>query len=251
MAFTGREGVQQARDLGTYSQRWFSLFLDRIPEENTAAEVDFLTTLLPLDQYPLVLDVCCGPGRHSRRLAERGYRVIGVDRDAAAIERARRLDPRSRYHCADVRSLPEFDQPFDAVICMWASFGGFTDAQNEALLANVVSLLRSGGRLVLDLYNADFFQSADPVRERNIDGVRVIERKRVQDGRLFITLEYDDGTSDSFQWRIFSVNELSALMRGLNCRLLEACAGFLPTAPPDPDVPRMQVVFEANRKSGR
>jgi SAM-dependent methyltransferase len=32
-----------------------------------------------------VLDVACGGGRHVRWLAERGYRVTGVDRDAVAL----------------------------------------------------------------------------------------------------------------------------------------------------------------------
>ena len=32
-----------------------------------------------------VLDVACGSGRHVRWLAERGFRVTGVDRDAAAL----------------------------------------------------------------------------------------------------------------------------------------------------------------------
>ena len=32
-----------------------------------------------------VLDVACGSGRHVRWLAERGFRITGVDRDAAAL----------------------------------------------------------------------------------------------------------------------------------------------------------------------
>jgi 2-polyprenyl-3-methyl-5-hydroxy-6-metoxy-1,4-benzoquinol methylase len=33
-----------------------------------------------------VLDVACGSGRHVRWFAERGCRVTGVDRDAAAVQ---------------------------------------------------------------------------------------------------------------------------------------------------------------------
>ena len=245
------ELVRQARDLGTYSQRWFSLFLDGIPEENTVAEVDFLTALLPLDRYPRILDVCCGPARHGRRLSERGYRVTGVDRDAAAIERARRIDSLGQYHCADVRSLPEFDESFDGVICMWASFGGFSDEENEQFLARLAGLLRSGGRLVLDVYNGDFFRDAEPVRERNVDGAGVIERKRLKDGRLYVTLEYEDGASDSFQWRIYTVQELVVLMSRSGCGLVGAYAGFRATGPATSSIPRMQLVFEMDERAGR
>jgi len=36
-----------------------------------------------------VLDLCCGPGRHSLVLAERGLTVTGVDRTEFLLERAR------------------------------------------------------------------------------------------------------------------------------------------------------------------
>ena len=38
-----------------------------------------------------VLDLACGSGRHLRWLAARGWRVTGVDRDAAALEPLRTL----------------------------------------------------------------------------------------------------------------------------------------------------------------
>lgn len=38
-----------------------------------------------LPPAPLVLDLACGIGRHSRLLASRGYRVLAVDRDGLAL----------------------------------------------------------------------------------------------------------------------------------------------------------------------
>ena len=38
-----------------------------------------------------VLDLACGSGRHSRLLAEAGYRVEAVDRDASALEALQRV----------------------------------------------------------------------------------------------------------------------------------------------------------------
>ncbi|HKG95752.1 MAG TPA: methyltransferase domain-containing protein [Gemmatimonadaceae bacterium] len=50
----------------------------------------FLERALPRAAISRVLDLCCGPGRHALPLAERGYDVTGVDRDAAALGAARR-----------------------------------------------------------------------------------------------------------------------------------------------------------------
>jgi SAM-dependent methyltransferase len=62
-----------------------------------------------------VLDVACGSGRHVRWLAERGFHVTGVDRDAAA------LVPLADLACtvvADIESepWPLTDDTFDAVL---------------------------------------------------------------------------------------------------------------------------------------
>ncbi|MGB1823721.1 MAG: class I SAM-dependent methyltransferase, partial [Ilumatobacteraceae bacterium] len=47
--------------------------------KGTVAEVDRLVELLGLEPGDRVLDVGCGPGRHSHELARRGMAVHGVD----------------------------------------------------------------------------------------------------------------------------------------------------------------------------
>ncbi|MBI4570453.1 MAG: class I SAM-dependent methyltransferase, partial [Chloroflexi bacterium] len=46
------------------------------------AQVDFVAQALELPEGARVLDLCCGWGRHSVRLAQRGYRVTGLDLSA-------------------------------------------------------------------------------------------------------------------------------------------------------------------------
>lgn len=62
-----------------------------------------------------VLDVACGGGRHLRWLAAQGFRVSGVDRDAAALEPLRGL---GRLVVADVENgpWPFTGERFDAVV---------------------------------------------------------------------------------------------------------------------------------------
>lgn len=72
----------------SYSQTWFELFLET--QLYTEYEVTFIARNLPGPDYRRILDVCCGPGRHSRPLAARGYEVVGIDLDETALARARR-----------------------------------------------------------------------------------------------------------------------------------------------------------------
>src|SRR5512136_2486298 len=55
----------------------------------TPEQTDRLLALLELEQGSSVLDLCCGPGRHSVELARRGYRVTGVDRQTEYLAQAR------------------------------------------------------------------------------------------------------------------------------------------------------------------
>ena len=62
-----------------------------------------------------MLDVACGSGRHVRWFAQRGCRVTGVDRDAAAIESLREF---GEMVVADIEHgpWPFTGRRFDAVI---------------------------------------------------------------------------------------------------------------------------------------
>ncbi len=72
-----------------YSPAWFDTFLSTYDSARTEAEVAFLARQFPQPDYQTVLDVCCGPGRHAIPLSRSGYRVTGVDRDAASLAAAR------------------------------------------------------------------------------------------------------------------------------------------------------------------
>ena len=65
-----------------------------------------------------VLDIGCGDGRTSRRLAGRGATVLGVDPDEAAIARARAAAPGGgcRFRAADVLELAMPPAGFDLVV---------------------------------------------------------------------------------------------------------------------------------------
>jgi SAM-dependent methyltransferase len=76
--------------MNEYSPTWYELFLQPIAPEQTEREAAFVARWLPQPAYSAVLDLCCGPGRHARALAGRGYRVTGVDTNTAALAAARR-----------------------------------------------------------------------------------------------------------------------------------------------------------------
>ena len=186
--------------MNDFSPRWRAVF-GEIDAARTDADVEFLTRVLPLPQFERVLDVPCGNGRHLRALGELGYRVVGVDNDPAV----------SPPVVGDLRELDSLPDEFDAVINMWQSFGYFEAAENERVFASFGRRLRSGGRLVLDLQNRDFFETRSPALRELRPGI--VERSTFLNGRRRCEIDYGDGSVDVHEWQLYAPEELEELGR--------------------------------------
>jgi SAM-dependent methyltransferase len=232
--------------MNAYSPTWYELFLQPIAPEQTEREATFVAHWLPLPAYSAVLDLCCGPGRHARALAERGYRVTGLDANAVALAAARRVPGNPvTYIQHDMRRLAELPGTFDAIICLWQSFGYFDAATNADILRQINQKLRPGGRLVLDIYHRGFFERNQGTRHFKREGRAISETKRMDSDRLTVTLDYGpDREPDRFEWQLFSPDAITDLARQYGFELLLACAGFDQAKPPSTEAPRMQLVFE-------
>lgn len=227
-----------------YSHRWFEFFHFGIPDARTAREITFICECAPLPEFQRVLDVCCGTGRHARALSSRGYSIVGVDRDPDAIAKARDLGGGPTYVHADVREYAPPSAAFDIAIVMSQSFGYFDRPTNFDVLSRLAAGLRTGGRLILDLWSPQFFAVHQADRKFETAGGVVSERKRVDGGRLLVQLEYPDGGQDRFEWQLFSHEEMAAFAQPTGLMLSVACTNFDPATRPSPKNPRIQFLFE-------
>lgn len=83
-------------------------------------EYRLLSDELALQPGARMLDVGCGTGWFTRRLATLGLQVTGVDLNAEWLAFARSRDPRSTYLQADALALPFADNSFDQVVSVAA-----------------------------------------------------------------------------------------------------------------------------------
>ena len=228
----------------SYSHRWFKFFHIGIAETRTTQEIDFVCACAPLPCFRKVVDVCCGMGRHARALFSRGYSVTGVERDAVAIARARELAGGPSYIQADVRDYQPDLCAYDLAIVMSQSFGYFDAATNRDLLRRLATGVREGGRVILDLWSPEFFATHQGERDFELPDGIVRERKRVEDGRLFVHLDYPDGGHDDFEWQLFTPLEMSSLADSVGLALIVSCTDFDMAVEPCPTKPRIQFVLE-------
>jgi SAM-dependent methyltransferase len=126
--------------------------------KGTSQEVDFVVEALGLDVGERVLDVGCGPGRHSHELARRRMVVHGIDISQRFIDLAN-AEPSggATFERMDARAMP-FSAEFDAAICLCqGAFGLMTeDSENEAVLAGIATALKPGGIMALSAFSSYF-----------------------------------------------------------------------------------------------
>jgi len=102
-----------------------------------------------LDPQPgeRILDLGCGSGQLTAKIAESGADVTGLDRSVEMIAEARRNFPSLKFELADAANFTA-GAPFDAVFSN-AALHWVKDAGGAA--ESVARALRSGGRFVMEM----------------------------------------------------------------------------------------------------
>jgi SAM-dependent methyltransferase len=177
-----------------------------------------------------VLDLACGPGRHTAALVRRGARVVGLDLSRALLHAAREAGA-DRLVRADMRSLPFRGAAFDAVLNLFTSFGYFADdVEHETVLREVARVLRPGGRLVLDFLNAPAVRAGLVARDERTTGDTTVVQERwlSPDGR-FVNKRIQVGADRrtfTERVRLYDRAELEAMMAAHGLRPTRAAGDY-------------------------
>ena len=122
--------------------------------ETIDRSVDWLIEHLNVSPGASVLDLGCGPGLYSLRLAQRGLVVTGVDYSHRSIEYAtasaeqHKLDICYRYQ--DYLTLEDSGE-YDVAMLIYGDFCPLSSEQRRLLLQNVHRALKPGGYFILDV----------------------------------------------------------------------------------------------------
>ena len=95
-----------------------------------------------------VLDVGCGTGRNTIRLAEAGVDITGMDICKEMLEKLNRKKPGIKTKLGDILEIPYEDESFDAVICNLV----FVHLKNPVLaIREIYRVLKNDGELYLSV----------------------------------------------------------------------------------------------------
>jgi SAM-dependent methyltransferase len=218
--------------------------------DKTANEVEGLWMVLGLAEGSRVLDAPCGYGRIARGLAERGARVVGVDRSAdllAEAERRRGAIPeeRLRYQLQDLRE-PLQESGFDVALNIFSSLGYDTEAGDAAVLSTLRDAVRPGGLVFVETNHRDALVARQATNRhpahRLADGTLFIEEPQFDPVTGCVDIDwYWSGPHGSGQksssMRLYSATELVALLRSVGLEVRSVHNGcspepFWPSASP-------------------
>jgi len=111
-----------------------------------------------------VLDIGCGPGLYTQRLARAGFDVTGVDFSQPSIDYARtrakeeKLD--IRYICGNYLDA-DFGKDYDAALLIYCDFGVLDPNEQQGLLGRISDALKPGGRFIFDAMNEKSIANMD------------------------------------------------------------------------------------------
>ena len=174
---------------------WFEPIADHLSDAylrysftyGTENEVSCLYDLLGLSPGDRLLDVGCGPGRHSHLFAEREIDVLGLDISNEFIKLANKENSKANFLRQDVREM-DFEEEFDAVVSMCqGGFGLLCEPESSIddpdtdlkALENMARALKPGGKLALSAFSA-YFQIQYLGDNDNFDALTGVNRENTE-----------------------------------------------------------------------
>lgn len=105
-----------------------------------------------------ILDLGCGPGLYSSRLAELGHECVGIDFSPASIEYAREKASNDRLSCIyrheDIRQA-DYGTGFDLILLVFSEFNTFEPEDASLILERSHHALKKGGKILLEVPSFD------------------------------------------------------------------------------------------------
>ena len=123
-----------------------------------------------------ILDLGCGPGFYSHRLAKLGHRCLGIDFGPASIEYAQQHctdGTRCEFVLGDIRHVA-FAGPHDLAMILYGELNVFSPVEASAILRKVQASLTPQGRLIVEMQTPEAVEGMgrmEPTEQQSESGL--------------------------------------------------------------------------------
>ncbi|MBS1763715.1 MAG: class I SAM-dependent methyltransferase [Bacteroidetes bacterium] len=196
-------------------QSWFDSpyyhILYKHRDESEAAQfIDNLLQYLKPAKRATILDIACGKGRHSIHLANKGFRVTGIDLSEQNIRHCRQYENDSlEFYEHDMREIFRTND-YDLALNLFTSFGYFDrEHDNLRTLRSASLALKPGGIFILDYFNPEMVEKNHAkTMHKTIDGINFSVVKEAKDNRIEKKISFqDNGLQYDFKESVQLISE--------------------------------------------
>lgn len=227
----------------SYSQFYDSLYQTK----DYKSEVKFIQTVIkklsPI-KVKEILSLGCGTCNHDLLMAQKGYRITGLDQSSTMLSNAQKkikstgLTKMITLHQKDVRIF-DMKREFDFAMAMFNVIGyQISNDDIKATLKNVSSNLKPGGLFIFDCWYAPAVIADPPtdrVKEIKLSKSRVVRltQSTLQHQKNIVQILFHvfalmgkkltAETVETHQMRYWTLPEISNLLELNNLKLIKAC----------------------------
>lgn len=198
------------------------VMFDRERNRSASYEIDNLIMLADLQPGDTVLDSCCGQGRHSLILADRGLIVNGVDITRPYLDiaerKAKEMNLEIEFIHEDILDFRR-KNTYKAAFNLYNSLGYFDDPDDDLVyFRNIHQSLQNGGKFIIECTGKEVL--ARDFRDcfwYEYDDFKImveysIDLNWTELETRWIFLKEGKETDATFRHRIFSAMELAELL---------------------------------------
>jgi SAM-dependent methyltransferase len=155
--FTFKDGKSQVYDdfyVNIYDQLVYS-------DVKNEYEIKQIVNNTKPDEKSIILDIGSGTGHHVAALASQNFKVMGVDKSADMVKKAKEMYPKLDFMQGDVTNAMTFQpQSFTHILCMYFTIYYMPDKLQ--FFRNCMNWLMGGGYLVIHLVDKYMFDTMIP-----------------------------------------------------------------------------------------
>nr|WP_314462196.1 class I SAM-dependent methyltransferase [uncultured Clostridium sp.] len=123
---------------------------------------EWIAKTVPPKDYPMLLDLGCGPGIYGEFFAKSGFKVTGVDFSSRSIDYAKKSAAEKKlnivYFCQNYLSL-ELNGTFDFAVMIYCDYGALSPEKRKIVLKQVYDHLKPGGKFLFDVFSLNEYDN--------------------------------------------------------------------------------------------
>jgi len=222
-----------------YSELYDSLYVDKNYEDECDLIEKIIHTYSP-KKSKNILDLGCGTGNHSIRLAKRGYYVTGIDKSLNMLDMAKNKlkqeNISAEFYLSDIRNY-SLNKKFDVALMMFAVLS-YQISNDDVLrtLKNARDHMDENGILIADVWYGPAVLKLRPEKRLKIFNLGDHKIVRISSGSLNITEQtcevslrlWDiqgshiiDEIEEKHTLRFFFPREIELLLQSCNFKLIK------------------------------